>query len=76
VHAIEAAGTIESDDVRDAIAKLDFESIYGRVRFGDNGQIVLPQTVIQIQNGQVVEIFSDRFVNQPLYPAPPWDQRS
>jgi branched-chain amino acid transport system substrate-binding protein len=76
VHAIEAAGTIESDDVRDAIAKLDFESIYGRVRFGDNGQIVLPQTVIQIQNGQVVEIFSDSFVNQPLYPVPPWDQRS
>jgi branched-chain amino acid transport system substrate-binding protein len=76
VHAIEAAGTIDSDDVRDAIAKVDFESIYGRVRFGDDGQIVLPQTVIQIQNGNVVEIFSQDFVNRPLYPVPPWGKRS
>jgi branched-chain amino acid transport system substrate-binding protein len=76
VYAIEAARTIEPDDVRDAIAKVDFESIYGRVRFGDDGQIVLPQTVIQIQNGNIVEIFSQDFVNRPLYPVPPWSKRS
>ena len=44
--------------------------------FGEDGQIVMPQTVIQIQNEQVVEIFTDQFINQPLYPAPPWDKRS
>ena len=76
VYGLEAARTIESDDVRDAIAKLDFESIYGRIRFGENGQILLPQTVIQIQNGKVVEIFTDSFLNQPLYPVPPWGRRS
>ena len=76
VYAIEAARTIESDDVREAIARLDFESIYGRVRFGENGQIVLPQTVIQIQEGKVVEIFTDAFINQPVYPVPHWDKRS
>lgn len=76
VNGMEAARTIESDDVRDAIAKLDFESIYGRVRFGKNGQIVLPQTVIQIQNGNVVEIFDGNFINQPLYPIPSWNKRS
>lgn len=76
VHALEAARTIESDDVRDAIAKLDFESIYGRVRFAEDGQIVLPQTVIQIQDGSVVEILSSGdFVTQPMYPIPPWDKR-
>jgi branched-chain amino acid transport system substrate-binding protein len=75
VYAIEAARTFDSDDVRDAIAKLDFESIYGRIRFGDDGQIVMPQTVIQIQSGQVVEIFTDKLTNEPLYPVPPWDRR-
>jgi len=76
VYAMEAARTIESDDVRDAIAALDFESVYGRVRFGKDGQIVLPQTVIQIQNGNVVEIFGENFINQPSYPVPRWDKRS
>jgi branched-chain amino acid transport system substrate-binding protein len=74
--AIEAAETSDPHAVRNAIAKLDFESLYGRVHFGANGQIVMPQTVIQIQDGKVVEIFTDKFVNQPLYPAPGWDKRS
>jgi len=76
VMAMEAAGTVDPKMVRDAIVKLDFESVYGRVRFGENGQIVLPQTVIQIQNDKVIEIFTDTFINQPLYPVPPWNKRS
>jgi branched-chain amino acid transport system substrate-binding protein len=76
VIAMEAAGTLDPEQVRDAIARLDFESVYGRVRFGENGQIVLPQTVIQIQSDKVMEVFTDKFVNQPLYPVPAWDKRS
>ena len=76
VMAMEAAGTISPNDVRNAIAKLDFESLYGRIRFGENGQIAMPQTVIQIQNDRVIEVFTDKFVNQPMYPVPGWDQRS
>jgi branched-chain amino acid transport system substrate-binding protein len=74
--ALEAAGTLDARRVREAIAKLDFESVYGRVRFGKNGQIVRPQTVIQVQDGKVVEIFNDQFVNRPVYPVPGWDKRS
>jgi branched-chain amino acid transport system substrate-binding protein len=76
VIAMEAAGTLDPKMVRDAIAQLDFESVYGRVRFSENGQIVMPQTVIQIQNEKVIEIFTDKFINQPLYPVPAWDKRS
>ena len=76
VYAMEAAQTFDSGEVRAAIAKLDFESVYGRVRFSENGQIVLPQTVIQVQNGKIVEIFADGFIDQPLYPVPPWDKRA
>lgn len=74
--AIEAAGSLDRKAVRDAIAKLDFESLYGRVRFGENGQIVMPLTVVQVQDGKLVEVFTDAFVNRPIYPAPPWDKRS
>jgi branched-chain amino acid transport system substrate-binding protein len=75
VMAIEAGATLDPKKVRDAIAQLDFESLYGRVHFGENGQIVRPQTVIQIQDDKVVEIFTDKFVNKPLYPVPAWNER-
>ena len=76
VEAMETAGTFDPADVRDAIENLDFESLYGRVHFSENGQIALPQTVIQIQGDKVIEIFTDKFINQPLYPIPAWDKRS
>ncbi len=74
--AVEAAGTIEPAQVRDALAKVDFDSLYGRIRFGENGQIVLPQTVLQIQDGKTIEVFTDQMVNEPIYPVPSWEQRS
>ena len=36
VEAMKAANSFDPANVRDAIAKLDFESIYGRVRFSEN----------------------------------------
>lgn len=73
--AITAAQTLDPKKLRDAIAKSDFDCVYAHVRFAANGQIDLPQTVIQIQNGQVVEIYTDKFIKQPIYPIPPWDKR-
>ena len=61
--------------VRDAVAKVDFGSLYGKVKFQPNGQISLPQTVIQIQKGEVVEIFAEDFLGKPRYPLPPWAKR-
>jgi branched-chain amino acid transport system substrate-binding protein len=73
--AIPAAGSLDPKKVRDAIAKVDFASLFGHVRFGENGQIDLPQIVIQIQDGAIVPIFTDTLVNQPRYPIPAWDKR-
>lgn len=73
--AIGAAGTLDPQKVRDAIAKSDFESLYGHIHFGENGQISLAQTVIQIQDGKLVPIYTDHFLNKPIYPVPPWDKR-
>jgi branched-chain amino acid transport system substrate-binding protein len=75
VKAIESAGSVEPQKVRDALAKLNFESLYGTIAFGENGQITLPQTVVQIQSGNVVPIYGSKFLQQPKYPMPPWSSR-
>lgn len=74
--AIEAAGTADPKKVRDALARIDFESLYGRIHFDSVGQISLPQTVVQVQNGQVVAIYGDKgFINKAEYPMPDWSKR-
>jgi branched-chain amino acid transport system substrate-binding protein len=75
VKALEAAGTLDPKAVRDAIAKLDFGTQYGRIKFDAAGQIDLPQTAIQIQKGKVVAVYSTRVLNKPQYPMPGWKQR-
>jgi branched-chain amino acid transport system substrate-binding protein len=75
-QAIENAGATDPQKVRDALAKLNFESLYGTIAFAANGQINLPQTVIQIQGSQVVPVYGkDGFIQQPKYPMPPWNER-
>jgi branched-chain amino acid transport system substrate-binding protein len=75
VKAIEAANSLDAKKVRDAVAGIDFQSLYARVRFAQNGQISLPQIVVQIQNGAVVPIYTDRFIGKPKYPVPHWSAR-
>jgi branched-chain amino acid transport system substrate-binding protein len=75
-QAIEAAGSLEPKQVRDALAKVDFESLYGRLHFSEKGQIALPETVIQIQNGNLVAVYGPNgFEEKPMYPIPPWSER-
>ncbi|MEJ2668141.1 MAG: amino acid ABC transporter substrate-binding protein [Deinococcales bacterium] len=76
VKAIEAAGSLNPQAVRNAIANVSFDSLYGHVKFGANGQIALPQTVIQVQNDKVEAIFNGTsFETQPQYPMPAWSAR-
>ena len=76
VKALEKAGTTAPDKIRDAIAALDFNSLYGHIRFDKAGQISLPQTVIQVQNGNVVPIYGPNgFIDKPEYPMLAWNQR-
>ena len=76
VKAIETAGSLDPKKVRDAIAKVNFPSLYGTIAFGATGQIDLPQTVIQVQNGQVVPIYGPSgMLSKALYPMPAWNKR-
>jgi branched-chain amino acid transport system substrate-binding protein len=73
--AIEKAGSLDPKKVRDAVAAVDFDSLYAHVKYGPTGQIVLPQIVVQIQNGQVVPVYTDHILNKPMYPIPAWGDR-
>ena len=76
VQAMEDAGSLDPQKVRDALAKIKFDSLYGPIAFNANGQIELPQMVIQVQGDSIVEIYGLKgLVKQPKYPMPAWNQR-
>ena len=57
--------------------RLDFQSLYGRVKFGPDGAIVQkPPLAVQIQDGRGVLVWPKLQGAKPLrYPMPPWDRR-
>jgi branched-chain amino acid transport system substrate-binding protein len=74
--AIEKANSLDPKKVRDALASLDVETLYGRVRFDPSGQVALGQVLIQIQQGKAVPIYvAGKMVGKPGYPMPKWSQR-
>ncbi len=58
VLAAEKAGDTSPDKVRDALAGLDTESFFGKIKFDPTGQnIYKPMSVIQVQNGKAVTVW-------------------
>ncbi|WP_246678031.1 MULTISPECIES: amino acid ABC transporter substrate-binding protein [unclassified Mesorhizobium] len=75
-QAIENAGSTDPAKVRDALTKLNLDSLYGKIAFGENGQIDLPQTVIQVQGKELKAIYGpDGLIEKPKYPMPAWNAR-
>lgn len=77
VKAIEAAGSLDANTVRDAIAKLDFMSFYGQIKFDSRGiNVTKPMAVEQWQNGKKVTVWpADVASAKPMWPTPPWGSR-
>jgi len=74
--AIEKANSLDPKKVRDVLAALDVETLYGRVKFEPSGQIAMGQVLVQIQDGKLVPIYaSGKMVGKPVYPTPKWGQR-
>lgn len=75
--AIERAQSLDSDRVRDALAALDVNTFYGRIKFDAQGQNTFRNMlVIQIQSGRRQTVWPPEVaVAQPLYPTPTWTAR-
>ena len=65
--AAQKAGTTEPNKVRDALAALDTDSFFGRVRFDSNGQNTYkPMAVIQIHNGLPTSVWPKDSAEAPM----------
>lgn len=75
--AIEKAGSIDPQKVRDALASLDITTFYGPIKFSANGENnAKPMVTIQIQSGKVVTVYPADVANATMtYPTPPFGQR-
>jgi branched-chain amino acid transport system substrate-binding protein len=74
--AIEKAQSLDAKKVRDALAAVDVETLYGRVKFEPSGQIAMGQVLVQIQEGKLVPVYAfGKMLAKPAYPAPKWSMR-
>jgi branched-chain amino acid transport system substrate-binding protein len=74
--AIEEAGTLDRDAVRDAIAAIDVMTVVGPVTFNEDGTGNVLNPLIQWQNGQLELVWPPEHATADfLYPAPPFDER-
>jgi len=77
VKAIETAGSTDPDKVRDAIAKLNFTSFYGMIKFDDRGiNVEKPMAVEQWQNGKRLTVWPTQVAEaKALWPMAPLSSR-
>ncbi len=75
--AIEKAGTLDLKAVRDTLAKLDFVSFYGQIKFDERGiNIYKAMVVEQWQSGKKVTVWPPEVATaKPLWPTPAWNSR-
>lgn len=71
-RALEKAGTLDPQKVRDALAQTNLMTAYGPIRFNEMGQnIAKGMAVVQIQKGKPVTVFPvDGAQAKLIYPIP------
>ena len=76
--AVEKAGSIETDKVREALKGMDLQlSTWPGIKFDEKGQnIKTIHPAIQIQKGKFVTVYPEESKqNDVVYPAPAWEER-
>ena len=74
-QAIEKAGTLDRESVRDTIAQSEFRTINGPIRFTGTENLVTPSMILQYQKSDLEIIWPPETATaNPLYPKPPWPE--
>jgi branched-chain amino acid transport system substrate-binding protein len=74
--AIEAAGTLDRDAIRDAIAATDMETVVGPVTFNEDGTGNVITAILQVQDGRPELVWPAEFATADfVYPATPFGDR-
>jgi branched-chain amino acid transport system substrate-binding protein len=74
VDAIGRAGSLDPDELRDAIAETDMETIKGPISFYPNGMPIREYYAVQYIDGVETIIWPAEMAERdPVYPFPAWD---
>ncbi len=73
-NAIEKAGSLDKEKVRAEILATSLDTIYGKLKFSPNGQLMGTSVVLQILNGSVFEVYPNTN-KKAVYPMPAWKNR-
>jgi branched-chain amino acid transport system substrate-binding protein len=74
--AIEEAGALDRDAIRDAIAATDMDTVIGPVTFNEDGTGNVVTAILQMQNGSQELVWPAEFATADFaYPALPFDER-
>jgi branched-chain amino acid transport system substrate-binding protein len=69
----------DGNAVRDALATIDIESLYGRIKFtpeGDGDPVLMGSAVQQVQGGQTKVVFPVALREAPMqWPIQPFSER-
>jgi branched-chain amino acid transport system substrate-binding protein len=76
-EAVKRAGSLDREKIRDAILKLDINTVFGAFKVdGDGVQIAHKMVVFQWQDGKKVIVWPEELApGKPRFPTPPWRQR-
>jgi len=77
VEAIRRAGSLDSENLRDAILKMNHNTVFGAFRVDRDGvQIGLKYVMMQWQDGKRVVVWPEELAPvKARFPTPPWSQR-
>ncbi len=70
--AIEAAGSLDAEKIRQALLQLDLQTFFGRVKFDEAGRNTGGQSVaFQVRNGEILEVWPEAYARgKGIYPMP------
>ena len=77
LEAVRRAGSLDRDRIRDVIAKLDVNTVFGPFRVDADGvQVGHKMLLFQWQDGKKVIVWPEELApDRPRFPTPPWSQR-
>ena len=74
--AIERAGTLDREKIRDALAKTEMMTIGGPVKARPDGTFELLVYLCQWQKGRFMPVWPKKYaIADPIYPIPKWSER-
>ncbi len=73
--AIEMAGTLDREKLRDTIGKVEMMTVRGPIKFRENGSAIIKYGFRQWQDGRNIQIWPKEIAVGELKLAPPWDKR-